>query len=97
MCNVPSVAHVALSSHCAPRTVHLALCTCTAHFALRTSHFALRTSHFALRTDRLLITSRLYPIQLRILPVMRHQLRVRTEFDELRAVEDDNEIRHPHC
>ena len=35
-------------------------------------------------------------IELRVLPALRHQLLVRSDFDDFRAVEDDDEIGHAH-
>src|SRR5690242_16035154 len=39
---------------------------------------------------------RLNAIQLGVLPLLRKQFVVRADFDEMRAIEDDDQIRHPH-
>src|SRR5262245_37343032 len=61
-------------------------------------HHRVTTRYELLRVTRLQspIGGCLNPVKLRVLPSLRCQLRMRADFDDVRAVEHYDQIRHPH-
>src|SRR4029450_5297663 len=49
------------------------------------------------RTGSLLVCSRLDPVEVGVGPIAPHELVMAAYLDESRAVEDDDQIGHPHC